>query len=120
ALHPVDHSSLFIGSLMLTGGVYGCYGLAAGSLIKGELEGILLLVLLVNIDAGWLQNPLFYAEAQNQGIIRLLPAYYPSQSAIITAFTDHSPWRASGYSMLYGAVFLLLSMLIFFLEMRQK
>lgn len=119
-LHPVDHVWSFVGSLMLIGVVYGCYGLAAGSLIKGELEGILMIVLLVNIDVGWLQNPLFYAEAQNQAIIRFLPAYYPSQSAIITAFTDHSPLRAGVYSLLYGALFLLLSIVIFFLQMRTQ
>lgn len=105
-LYPIDHWLLFVLGLALIGLVYGCYGLAIGSLIKGELEGILMIVLLVNIDAGWLQNPLFYAEAQNQVIIRFLPAYYPSQTAIIAAFTDHSILNASLYSMLYGALFL--------------
>lgn len=116
--YPIEHLWEFMVSLMLIGGVYGCYGMVAGSLIKGELEGILLIVLLVNIDVGWLQNPLFYAEAQNQVIIRFLPAYYPSQSAIITSFTDYSSLKAGGYSLLYGAIFLVLSMLIFFQQMR--
>jgi hypothetical protein len=118
--YPVEHLPAFIFSLMLIGLVYGCYGLAAGSLIRGELEGILLIVLLVNIDVGWLQNPLFYAEAQNQIIIRFLPAYYPAQSAIITSFTEYSPADANGYSIGYGAIFLILSMLIFFHEMHIK
>ena len=81
---------------------------AAGSLIKVELEGILMIVLLVNIDVGWLQNPLFYAEAQNQVIIKYLPAYFPSQTAIITAVTDYSAASATVYGILYGSFFLIL------------
>ncbi len=48
----IKHFLLLILGLSLMGFVYGCYGLLVGSLIKGELEGVLLIVLLVNIDAG--------------------------------------------------------------------
>ena len=116
----INHLPMFIFGLVLIGFVYGCYGLAVGSMIKGELEGILLIVLLVNIDAGWLQNPLFYAEAQHQEIIRYLPAYFPSQTAIISAFTNYSTTNASLYSILYGSAFLIFSMIIFFNKMRIK
>jgi hypothetical protein len=92
--------------------------MAVGSMIKGELEGILLIVLLVNIDAGWLQNPLFYAGAQHQVIIRYLPAYFPSQTAITASFTDYQGTMASFKSLLYGFVFLLLSMIFFITKMR--
>jgi hypothetical protein len=117
-LFPVNHLYLFFYSLVLIGFVYGCYGLLIGSLVKGELEGILFIVLLVNIDAGWLQNPLFYEEAQNKMIIRFLPAYFPSQTAIIASFTDYSATNASWNSILYGSTFLALSMVIFFKKMR--
>jgi len=120
AFFHVAHLWLMIFALALTGFVYGCYGLLVGSLVRGELEGILLIVLLVNIDAGWLQNPLFYAEAQNQVIIRYLPAYFPSQSAIIASFTDYSAIKANLNSLLYGLGFLTLSMMIFFTKMRIK
>lgn len=116
----LDHLGNMIFGLALNGFVYGCYGMLVGSIIKGELEGVLLIVLLANIDAGWLQNPLFYAEAQNQAIIRYLPAYFPSQSSIIAAFTDFSAIRANLNSLLYGAGLLALSMLIFFNKMRIK
>ncbi len=118
AFFSIKHLPAFILGLVLIGFVYGCYGLLVGSVINGELEGILLIVLLVNIDAGWLQNPLFYAEAQNQAIIKYLPAYFPSQTAIISAFTDYSATKASLYSLLYGSVFLLLSTIIYFYKMR--
>ncbi|WP_445385822.1 hypothetical protein ACT6NV_03175 [Robiginitalea sp. IMCC44478] len=118
--YPVVHLGRFISGLALIGFVYGSYGLLVGSLIRGELEGILFIVLLVNIDVGWLQNPLFYAEAQNQMIIRFLPAYFPSQTAIITAVTDYSSYSATLNGILYGLIFLFFSMLLFFLKMRAK
>ncbi len=120
AFYTIDHLGRFILGLVLIGFVYGSYGLAVGSLIKVELEGILMIVLLVNIDVGWLQNPLFYAEAQNQVIIKYLPAYFPSQTAIITAVTDYSAASATVYGILYGSFFLIFSMLIFFYKMRTK
>lgn len=120
AFYNIDHLGRFILGLVLIGFVYGSYGLAIGSLIKAELEGILMIVLLVNIDVGWLQNPLFYAEAQNQIIIKFLPAYFPSQTAIITAVTDYSAAAAIVNGLLYGFVFLIFSMLIFFYKMRTK
>ena len=116
----IKHLPLFLFGLMLTGFVYGCYGLAVGSLIRGELEGILLILLLVNLDAGWLQNPLFYAEAQNQTLIQYLPAYFPSQTSIIAAFTDYDIFDPSINSILYSSIFLAISLLIFFNKMRIK
>ncbi|MCX6284924.1 MAG: hypothetical protein NTW31_11905 [Bacteroidetes bacterium] len=120
AFFAVKHLLMYITGLILIGFVYGCYGLAIGSLIKGKLEGIFLIVLLANIDAGWLQNPMYYAEAQNNIIIRYLPAYYPSQSAIISAFTDYSGANARFFSIIYGSGFLILSLLIFYNKMRIK
>ncbi len=116
----VRHLPMFIYGLMLIGFVYGCYGLTIGSLIKGKLEGVFFIVLLANIDAGWLQNPMYYAEAHNNVIIRYLPAYYPSQSAIIAAFSDYSGSNARFYSILYGTGFLILALLIFYNKMRIK
>jgi hypothetical protein len=117
---PVEHFHQFIWGLILIGFVYGSYGLLVGSIISGELEGILLILLLVNIDAGWLQNPLFYAQAQNQVIIRYLPAYYPSQVSIISAFSDFSVINAFAKSLLYGFLLLGFSMVIYFKKMRIK
>lgn len=117
---PLRHPDLFIFGLMLIGFVYGCYGLAVGSLIKGKLEGVFFIVMLANIDSGWLQNPMYYAEAHNNVIIRYLPAYFPSQSALIAAFTDYSGIHAQFLSMLYGTGFLILSLLIFYTKMRLK
>lgn len=118
AFVSLRHLPMFIFGLMLIGFVYGCYGLAIGSLIKGKLEGVFFIVMLANIDSGWLQNPMYYAEAHNNVIIRYLPAYFPSQSAIIAAFTDYSGIQAQFYSILYGTGFLMLALLIFYNKMR--
>lgn len=40
--------------------MYSCYGLMVGAISLHELEGIFLIVLLANIDVGWLQNPSYY------------------------------------------------------------
>jgi len=118
AFVSLRHLPMFIFGLMLIGFVYGCYGLAIGSLIKGKLEGVFFIVMLANIDSGWLQNPMYYAEAHNNVVIRYLPAYFPSQSAIIAAFTDYSGVQAHFYSILYGTGFLMLALFIFYNKMR--
>lgn len=87
---------------VLCGWVYGGWGLLVGALVRRELEGILLVVLLANIDVGWLQNPVYYADAQNQVIIRALPAYFPSQVAMAAAFSDEAIGRVAGGAAVYG------------------
>ena len=105
---------------VLAGFVYGSYGLLVGALFRRELEGILFIVLLVNIDAGWLQNPVYYAGAQNQFIIRALPAYYPSQLGMIGAFTSHAVTRPAIACLAYGLVLLLVALAAYFVRMRGR
>jgi len=101
----------------LCGFVYGCFGLLVGSLVNRELEGILLIVLLANIDVGWLQNPIYYADAQHKFIIEYLPAFYPSQAAACGAFTHYTIAAPVIYSLVYGMVFLVLSFVVFHFKM---
>lgn len=113
-----ERFALVVLGFMLAGYVYGCYGLLVGSILKRELEGVLLIVLLANIDAGWLQNPIYYADAQNKMIIRRLPAYFPSQVSMAAAFTDHSILNPLIGSVIYGSILLLGALLIYFWRMR--
>ncbi len=112
--------ALVILGFILTGYVYGCYGLLVGAVFKRELEGILFIVLLANIDAGWLQNPIYYAEAQNKAIIRHLPAYFPSQVSMVSAFTDHPIFKALAGSLTYGTILMLAAIIIYWLRMRVR
>lgn len=93
--------------LMLTGAIYGSYGLLIGALWRRSLESVLSIVLLANIDVGWLQNPIFYTEATNRAVIHYLPGYFPSQITMISAFTDAPTTHA-----LFGATFYLFVLLI--------
>jgi len=102
----------------LGGYVYGCYGLLIGSIFKRELEGILFIVLMANIDAGWLQNPVYYADSQNQLIIKILPAFFPSQVSMISAFTSYPVYVPLFGSIIYGSILLIASMYIYHLKMK--
>lgn len=106
--------------LVLGGYVYGCYGLLAGAIFRRELEGVLCIVLLVNIDAGWLQNPIYYADAQNKEIIRYLPAFFPSQTSMVATFTDFSIQTSAIGGVGYGTLFLMLALMIYWGKMRLK
>ncbi|MFI5296192.1 MAG: ABC transporter permease [Thermodesulfovibrionales bacterium] len=111
------HFLQMISGFILGGFVYGCYGLLVGTIFKKELEGILFIVLLANIDAGWLQNPIYYAEAQNKAIIRSLPAYFPSQASMAAAFTDHSVINPLMRGIIYGIVLLFVALFIYWRRM---
>jgi pimeloyl-ACP methyl ester carboxylesterase len=109
---------LVLAGFMAAGYVYGSYGLLVGALVKRELEGILFIVLLANIDIGWLQNPIYYAEAQNKVLIRLLPAYFPSQLSMVAAFTDKAVLNPALGSLVYGTVLLAAALVIYSRRMK--
>jgi len=110
---PQSLALMFVGFAVL-GWVYACYGLLVGTLLRQELEGVLFVALLANLDIGWLQNPIYYAHAQQQVVIRSLPGYLPSQVAMAAAFSEHTAaeiLRPALLGFVYGAVLLLLAVL---------
>lgn len=98
--------------------VYGCYGLLVGTLFRRELESIFAILVLVNIDAGWLQNPLYYENAGSKWLIDTLPAHYPSQIAYMAAFTSDRVGTLVFCGLAYGAVFLLAAVALYVRRMR--
>lgn len=86
-----ERGGTLLAGLLLQGLVYGAYGLLVGALLRRELPAVLAIVLLANIDGGWLQTPVFYATAENKAFIRALPAYFPCQVAILGSFTIDTP-----------------------------
>jgi len=102
---PVDPLGLWVG-LSLGGLVYGAYGLLMGALLDDELEGILAIALLVNLDAGWLQNPVYYAEAQRTALLKVMPAYFPSQVALSATFSELAWWLVALEGAAYAVVLL--------------
>ncbi len=104
--------------LLLLSLIYGSFGLLVGTLLKGELEGILAVVLLANIDVGWLQNPIFYAAAKNELIIKCLPAFFPSQYTMAAAFSEIPVANLGVYSVFYACSLLLIACSLFWLKMK--
>ena len=114
-----EHPVKVLAGLMLIGYVYGCYGLLIGALWRRELESTFSVILLTTIDVGWLQQPVFYAEAEHQAFIRGLPAYWPVQVATVGAFTDHRVMTSTLGALAYGAILLLASVAVFWLQVRR-
>lgn len=98
--------------------VHGCYGLLVGTLFRRELESIFALLVLINIDAGWLQNPIYYQNARSKWLIEALPAHYPSQIAYLSAFTSDRVGALVAYGLAYGAVFLVAALALYTMRMR--
>lgn len=116
--HKYEHFIGFILGLFLVGFVYGGYGLLIGSILKKELEGILMIVLLVNIDVGWLQNPVFFSHAENKDFIKYLPGYNPTHSTLIQAFSDEPAYMTNTNALIYGAVLMLLAIIVYSIRMK--
>lgn len=75
----------FLGGLL-----YGQLGILIGVLSRRDLDGILAILLLVNVDPGWLQNPVFFAHAHNRAVIQWLPAHHPCQVTMLGGLTRDS------------------------------
>jgi hypothetical protein len=85
--HPPRLGGVLIG-FFLGGLLYGLIGIVLGVLCRRELDGILAILLLVNVDPGWLQNPVFYANAQHRALIHWLPSHSSCQVTLLSVFTD--------------------------------
>lgn len=108
-LQAEQHTGLFLGFLFV-GIIYGIIGGIMGLLSSDFMIAILGVVLLANLDAGWLQNPVFYSTAQSTDLIRWLPAFYPSQLVFSSAFTDQ--WN--GWAVIQCAIIALILLSVLF------
>ncbi len=89
---------------ILLGLIYGAYGGFVGILSKDFMVAILFVVLLANIDAGWLQNPVFYSTSQETEFIRWLPAFFPCQFIFSSVFSGKTNLWALLMSLVYASV----------------
>lgn len=110
-------AGVFLGFL-LVGVVYGAYGGLVGLVCRDFMVAVLCVVLLANLDAGWLQNPVFYTTAQETAIIHWLPAFNPSQVVFAAAFTGRMNMWAVTLSILYGTILFLLMLVIMHMRIR--
>ncbi len=95
---------------------YGGLGLLLGVLVRGELEGFFLIIMLSLIDT-FIQNPLGNPAA-NQEIVEGFPAFAPMQVAVAGGFTPVTPWLYVLIALAWLAGFVLLGLLIFWWKTR--
>jgi hypothetical protein len=108
----------FLGFLLL-GTIYGAYGGIAGVLSKNFMTAVLLIVLLANLDAGWLQNPVYYSYAQESRFIRWLPAFHPCQFIFSACFSRRLNGWSAFLGMAYACSFLLVLLFLVSLKLRR-
>jgi membrane-associated phospholipid phosphatase len=87
---PAHVGGLFMAYVAL-GLVYGSFGLLLGVVAQNELAGVLGVVLVTNVDVGWLQNPAYYANSRSKWLIRALPGHHAVQLALANAFEPRGP-----------------------------
>ncbi|MET8566182.1 ABC transporter permease [Streptomyces flaveolus] len=76
---------LLAAALFCAGLTYGALGLAFGSLLHREVEGMFAIVMTSVIDLA-LQNPL-YSSSSDSGVVRFLPSYGAMQAATGAGFS---------------------------------
>lgn len=109
--------AVFIG-FGLAAFVYGAYGLLVGTIFRRDLEMIFAIVLLINLDAGWLQNPIYYLDTRSPWLVESLPGHLPAQVALLGALTSHPIAGTAAMGALYGMTFLAIALLVYGLRMR--
>jgi hypothetical protein len=98
--------------------IYGALGLLLGVLVRGELEGFFLIIMVSLIDTS-LQNPLGNPVA-NQDFLRWFPSYAPMQFVVAGAFNQGIPWIYLFYSLAWPIGFVLLGFAIFLWKTRAR
>lgn len=101
---PFRNMPAALAGFILLGLIYGAYGGIVGILTKDFMVAILFVVLLANIDAGWLQNPVFYSTSQQSEIIRWLPAFFPCQFIFSSVFSEKFNLWALLMSLIYASI----------------
>lgn len=108
---PMVWLSLFLASL-----IYGGLGVLLGVLVRGELEGFFIIIMVSLIDT-FLQNPIGNPAA-NKDFVVGFPAYAPTQLAVAGGFTHIIPLSDVAIALAWLVGFTLLGLLIFYLRTR--
>ncbi|MFI6014109.1 ABC transporter permease [Streptomyces sp. NPDC051243] len=81
-----EQPALLAAALFGAGITYGALGVAFGSLLRREVEGMFAIVMTSIIDLA-LQNPL-WSVSSNSGVVRYLPSYGAMQAATGAGFSS--------------------------------
>jgi hypothetical protein len=98
---------------------YGGFGLLLGVLLRGELEGFFLIIMISLIDT-FTQNPVGYSSNPSTGQSYLVwfPSFAPTQISVAGGFTDLMPWSHVLLSLAWLGAFALLGLAIFWWKTR--
>ncbi|MCQ0024628.1 hypothetical protein M4914_17810 [Streptomyces somaliensis DSM 40738] len=107
---PVRQPGPLALAVLGAGLVYGGIGLLLGALVRGELEGFFLVIMLSLVDTG-LQNPVL--NVVDLAGLTALPLYGANQSALAAAFTSSAPWSHALLSLAWSAATGALALLVF-------
>ncbi|WP_406445451.1 hypothetical protein OHB00_49660 [Streptomyces sp. NBC_00631] len=107
---PVRHTAPLALAFAGAGLVYGGIGLLLGSLVRGELEGFFLIIMLSLVDTG-LQNPVFNTLMDVAGV-SALPLYGVNQLALSSTLTPQSAWSPGLLSLAWSAATGALALLV--------
>lgn len=95
---------------------YGGFGLLLGVLLRGELEGFFLIIMISLIDT-FTQNPVGYPSS-DQSYVVWFPTFAPTQIAVAGGFTHLVPWNYVLLSLAWFVAFALLGLAIFWWRTR--
>ncbi|MFH8348787.1 ABC transporter permease [Streptomyces sp. NPDC018045] len=112
---PVRQVGPLILGLLGAGLAYGGIGLLLGSLVRGELEGFFLVIMLSLVDTG-LQNPIF--TVVDLSGLEVLPLYGANQLTLAATFTSRTPWSYGLLSCAWSAATSALALLVFHVRTR--
>jgi len=102
-------------SFMLAAAIYAALGLLIGVLVRGDLEGFFLIIMISLIDT-FLQNPVGNPLA-NKPLLQFFPSYGPTQFAAADAFDHQVLIGMAALSLAWTAAFALLGLVVLRLRM---
>ncbi len=97
---------------------YGGLGLLLGVLVRGELEGFFLIIMISLIDT-FVQNPIGNPAA-NQDIVKGFPTFAPMQIDVAGGFTQVIPWAYLLISLAWLIAFALTGLIVFTWKTRAR
>jgi hypothetical protein len=102
-------------SFMLGAATYAAFGLLVGVLVRGDLEGFFLIIMISLLDT-FFQTPVDNPLA-NKPILQFFPSYGPTQFAAAGAFHHQALLSMIALSLAWTAAFALLGLLVLRLRM---
>lgn len=107
---PVAIAVVFLG-LAATALAYGALGFLLGVLVRGELEGFFVVIMVSLLDT-FLQNPVGNPAA-NKDFLIYFPSFGATQLYVAGGFTHLVPWQYLGVALAWPLGFGLVGILIF-------